>query len=153
MVPSKILQDIITRIIAATRFPFINQEDWDEKRKTLVNTSLSKSYGVSTSTGVIYPSIVVLNPDDSIREIGEVEMKVVANLAEKWRDLSEKASIGDQYRKLFIYIPEGSEDLAIKILKENRIQYAGLRVWLIDDGVLKTKPISTPDMIKDHRVS
>ena len=47
----------------------------------------------------------------------------------------------------------GSEDLAIKILKENMIQYAGLRVWLIDDGVLKTKPISTPDMIKDHRVS
>ncbi len=153
MVPLKTLQDRITRIIAATRFPFINQEDWDEKRKTLVNTSLSKSYGVSTSTGVIYPSIVVLNPDDSIREIGEVEMKIVANLAEKWRNLSEKASIGDHYRKLFIYVPEGSEDLAIKILKENRIQYAGLRVWLIDDGVLKTKPISTPDMIKDHRVS
>ena len=153
MVPVEIIRDRITRVIAATRFPFINQEDWDEKRKTLVNTSLSKSYGVSTSTGVIYPSIVVLNPDDSIREIGEVEMKVVANLAENWRDLSEKASIGDQYRKLFIYIPEGSEDLAIKILKENRIQYAGLRVWLIDDGVLKTKPISTPDMIKDHRVS
>ncbi len=153
MVPLKTLQDRITRIIAATRFPFINQEDWDEKRKTLVNTSLSKSYGVSTSTGVIYPSIVVLNPDDSIREIGEVEMKIVANLAEKWRNLSEKASIGDHYRKLFIYVPEGSEDLAIKILKENRIQYAGLRVWLIDDGVLKTKPISTPDMIKDHRIS
>ncbi len=153
MVPLKTLQDRITRIIAATRFPFINQEDWDEKRKTLVNTSLSKSYGVSTSTGVIYPSIVVLNPDDSIREIGEVEMKIVANLAEKWRNLSEKASIGDHYRKLFIYVPEGSEDLAIKILKENRIQYAGLRVWLIDNGVLKTKPISTPDMIKDHRVS
>jgi len=153
MVPLKTLQDRITRIIAATRFPFINQEDWDEKRKTLVNTSLSKSYGVSTSTGVIYPSIVVLNPDDSIREIGEVEMKIVANLAEKWRNLSEKASIGDHYRKLFIYVPEGSEDLAIKILKENRIQYAGLRVWLIDNGVLKTKPISTPDIIKDHMVS
>jgi hypothetical protein len=153
MVPIKILQDRITRIIAATRFPFINQEDWDEQRKTLVNTSLTKSYGVSTSAGVIYPSIVVLNPDDSIREIGEVEMKVAGNLAEKWRELSVKASIGDHYRKLFIYIPEGSEDLAIKILKENRIQYAGLRIWLIDDGVLKTKPITTPDMIKDHRVS
>jgi hypothetical protein len=153
MVPLEILRDRITRIIASTRFPFINQEDWDERRKTLVNTSLTKSYGISTSIGILYPSIIVLNPDDSIREIGEVEMKVAPNLAEKWKQLSEKASIGDHYRKLFIYIPEGFEDQALKILKENTIQYAGLRVWLIDEGILKTRPISTPDMIKDHRVS
>ena len=153
MVPLEVLRDRITRVIAATRFPFINQEDWDERRKTLVNTSLTKSYGITTSIGILYPSIVVLNPDDSIREIGEVEMKVAPNLAEKWKQFSEKASIGDHYRKLFIYIPEGSEDQALKILKENKIQYAGLRVWLIDEGILKTRPISTPDMIKDHRVS
>lgn len=153
MIPLEVLRDRITRVIAATRFPFIDQEDWDERRKTLVNTSLTKSYGVPTPIVALYPSIVVLNPDDSIREIGEVEMKVAPNLAEKWKQLSEKASIGDHYRKLFIYIPEGSEDLALKILIENKIQYAGLRVWLIDEGILKTRPISTPDMIKDHRVS
>ena len=153
MVPHEILRDRIIRVIAVTRFPFIDQEDWDERRRTLVNTSLEKSYGVSTENGVLYPGIVVLNPDDSIREIGEVEMVVTPILAEKWKMLSDSASVGDHYRKLFLYVPEGTEAYALSILKENKIQFAGLRVWLIENGVLKTKPFVTPDMLKDHRVS
>jgi hypothetical protein len=103
MVPHKILQDRITRIIAATRFPFINQEDGRETKNSCKHKSYEELRYIHISRSNI-SSIVILNPDDSIREIGEVEMKVAGNLAEKWRELSEKASIGDHYRKLFIYI-------------------------------------------------
>ena len=33
-----------------------------------------EGWGVEGPEGLIYPSVVVLNPDRSVRELGEVEM-------------------------------------------------------------------------------
>jgi hypothetical protein len=154
MLPQKeVLRDRIARIISATRFPFVDQITWDEERKTLVNTRKEKPFPINGSKGEVYPSVVVLNPDGSVREIGEVEMEVKPDLIEKWKLLSEKTSMGERFKKLFIYVPVGEGEKARKLLEDNKIEFAGLREWIIEDGSLTTRPVVTPDMEYDHRVS
>ena len=151
--PTEVLRDRIARIIAATRFPFIDQTNWDEARQTLTNTRREKQYPVKTPAGVLYPSVVVLNPDGKIREIGEVEMEVTPALAPKWRALSGATGMGERYKKLFLYVPLDEGNEARRFLEEGGIEYAGLREWSIEDGTLVTRPVVTPDMEYDHRVS
>jgi hypothetical protein len=151
--PKTVLKDRISRIIAATRFPFINQTNWNEERRTLVNTQKEKPYGVKISKNILYPSIVVLNPNGIVREIGEVELDVNEKLLQKWRLLSEVTSMGERFKKLFIYVPKGKGYKAQKLLEQSGIEYAGLREWCIEDGILRISPIKTPDMDYDHRVS
>ena len=151
--PKEVLRDRIARIISATRFPFIDQITWDEERKTLVNTRKEKPFPINGPKGEVYPSVIVLNPDGSVREIGEVEMEVKPDLIEKWKLLSEKTSMGERFKKLFIYVPIGEGEKARKLLEDNKIEYAGLREWIIEDGSLTTRPVVTPDMEYDHRVS
>jgi hypothetical protein len=151
--PKTVLKDRIARIIAATRFPFVDQTTWDEDRRTLVNTRKEKPYGVETSMAILYPSIVVLNPDGAIREIGEVEMGISKRLLQKWRLLSEATGMGERYKKLFLYVPKGEGSKAQRLLEKCGIEYAGLREWNIEDGILVTRPVKTPDMEYDHRVS
>jgi len=154
MLPQKdILMDRIAKIIAATRFPFVDQTTWDEKRKTLVNTCKEKTYPIEGPNGKVFPSIVVLNPDGKVREIGVIEMEVKPNLVAKWRLLSEKTGMGEKFKKLFVYVPAGSGEKARKLLEDNKIDYAGLREWNIEEGALVTRPVVTPDMEYDHRVS
>ncbi len=151
--PSEVLRDRITRIIAATRFPFIDQTNWDEARKTLINTRNEKQYPIKTPSGVLYPSIIVLQPDGSIREIGEVEIEVTPVLVSKWHALSEATGMGEKYKKLFLYVPKGEGNKTKGFLEEVEIEYAGLREWSIEEGTLVTRPVVTPDMDYDHRVS
>ena len=151
--PKQVLRDRIARIIAATRFPFIDQTTWDEGRRTLVNTQKEKTFAIVGPHGKIYPSIVVLDPDGGIREIGEVEMEVKPSLAAKWSLLSDKTGMGERYKKLFIYVPFGEGNEAKRLLEERGIEYAGLREWSIEEGSLVTRPVVTPDMDYDHRVS
>jgi hypothetical protein len=151
--PKGVLRDRIARIIGATRFPFIDQTTWDEGRRTIVNTSREKNYAVKGPKGTVYPSVVVLNPDGAIREIGEVEMEVGPSLVAKWRLLSKRTGMGERFKKLFVYVPAGEGERARSLLEDNVIQYAGLREWSIEDGTLVTRPVKTPDMDYDHRVS
>jgi len=153
MVEEEVLRGRIARIIAATRFPFVDQEDWDESRRTLVNDCRTRLWCFDTPGGELYPSIVVLNGDGSIRECGEVEMKTVfdGRTVEKWRTMSSLTGAGEKYKKFFLYVPEGSESEAERLLVENSIEYAGLRTWAVEDGDLTVRPVRTPDMAKDHR--
>jgi hypothetical protein len=151
--PKDVLRGRISRIIGATRFSFIDQTTWDEDRRTIVNTSRDRNYAVDGRKGKVYPSVVVLNPDGNIREIGEVEMEVTPGFVAKWRLLSERTGMGERFKKLFIYVPASEGETARKMLEENGIEYAGLREWSIEDGTLVTRPVKTPDMDYDHRVS
>ncbi|MBN2334513.1 hypothetical protein JXL21_03065 [Candidatus Bathyarchaeota archaeon] len=153
MVDEKVLKGRISRVIAATRFPFVDQEDWDEGRRTLVNDYKTRLWAFDTPKGELYPSVAVLNPDGSIRECGEVEMTTcfTVDTVWKWRTMSEHTGRGVRYKKFFVYVPDGSETEAEKMLEENGIEYAGLRTWVITDGNLVLKPVKTPDMAKDHR--
>lgn len=142
----------VIRIIAATRFPFVDQEDWPDDYVTVTNESQNR-WGIVAPWGTVYPSIVILDGDDLLREVGEVETEETVTEAQvsKWRLLSERTGMGRRTKKFFLYVPEGKEPKAEKLLEENQIAYAGLRIWAIKDGSLVVTPIKTPDEPKDHR--
>ena len=144
----------IARIIAATRFPFVDQETWEEGLQTIVNDEV-KRYAISTEVGTLYPNIVIANPDGSIREIGLVEQE--ASISEKsiprWSALSHVAPYGREYKKLFLYVPEGKEEQTKKFLEENQIDYDGIRGYRVEKQTLKIIPHTTRNDEYDHTVT
>lgn len=88
-----------------------------------------------------------------VKEIGEVEPAsgVSEGSAEKWRLLSDTASVERDVKKFFLYVPEGMEEKASEILDSNNIDYDGLRTYAIRDGKLVITPITTHGSEKDHR--
>lgn len=142
----------VIRIIAATRFPFVDQEDWPDDYVTITN-EIENQWGIEAPWGTVYPSIVILDGTDRIREVGEIETEETVTDAQvpKWKMLSERTGMGRRTKKFFLYVPEGKETEAERLLEENRIAYAGLRTWAIKDGNLVVTPIKTPDEPKDHR--
>jgi hypothetical protein len=66
----------VTRIIAASRFPFLDQEEdsWPPSYQTIVNDEQNR-FGIKghDEIGIIYPSIVILRGDGGVQELGMVE--------------------------------------------------------------------------------
>ena len=152
MVENEVLRNRIARVIAATRFPFIDQEDWGEGFITIVNDEI-KVRGIETDEGIIYPSIVILRSDREIQEIGEVEMEdgVKVENVPKWRLFSENTKVSRFVKKFFLYVPKGFEEKAMKLLENNNIEYAGLRSWEIIKGNLSLMLVKSNDGPHDHR--
>lgn len=152
MVDKETMRNRIIRIIAATRFPFVDQEDWGEGYVTVVNDEV-KRRGIETEVELVYPSIVILLSDGRIQEIGEVESEEGVNVSKvpKWRLLSESAGKGRFVKKFFLYVPEGVEDKAIKLLENNDIEYSGVRTYAVKNGTLVITPIKSNDGLHDHR--
>jgi len=152
MVDEQKIKRRVIRIIAATRFPFVDQEDWPDDYVTITN-EIENQWGIEAPCGTVYPSIVILDGTDRIREVGEIETEETVTDAQvpKWKMLSERTGMGRRTKKFFLYVPEGKETEAERLLEENRIAYAGLRTWAIKDGNLVVTPIKTPDEPKDHR--
>ncbi len=152
MVNEEIIRNRVIRIIAATRFPFVDQEDWGEGFVTIVNDEV-KRRGIDTEEAVVYPSIVIAKPDGRIQELADVALarEVAPSSVDRWRLLSEKAGVGEKEKKFFLYVPPKSEEKALKLIENNKISYAGLRVYKINNGILSVTPIKTPDSEYDHR--
>ncbi len=145
----------VTRIIAATRFPFVDQPDtsWPDCYETIVNDE-TKRFGLLSPWGeVVYPSIVILNCEGGVQELGMVELAEDVNepRAKLWRFLSDSASVGRRVKKLFIYVPRGLEEKALGTLEGEDIEYDGLRGYGLVDGGLKIFPIKIHDSPDDHR--
>ena len=147
------IRNRVIRIIAATRFPFVDQTDWGEGYVTITNDSGRRVRGVSGPSGYVYPSIVITRANTDIQEIGEVEGEdtVTEAQVEKWRLLSDSAAVGKRVKKFFLYVPEGKEGAALRLLEDNGIEYDGLRTWAVRDGRLVITPIRTHDTPEDHR--
>ncbi len=144
----------ISRIIAATRFPFVDQDTWPEGQQTIVNDEV-KRYAISAKVGTLYPNIVITNPDGSIREIGVVETSTA--ISEKsiprWKALSHVAPYGREFKKLFLYVPEGKEEQTKKLLEDNAIDYDGIRGYRVEKQALKILPYVTRNDEYDHTVT
>jgi hypothetical protein len=153
MLSKKDLKNRVIRIIAATRFPFIDQTDWSNDYVTITNDDGKMIRGVSSPEGYIYPSIVITKANTDIQEIGEVELEegVTEANVPKWKLLSESAGTGRRVKKFFLYVPEGMEKSALGLLEDNKIEYDGLRTWAVKDGRLVITPIRTHDTPSDHR--
>lgn len=147
------IRNRVIRIIAATRFPFVDQTNWGEDYVTITNDSGRRVRGVSGPSGFVYPSIVITRANTEIQEIGEVEEEdtVTEAQVEKWRLLSDSAAVGRRVKKFFLYVPEGKEEDALRLLEDNGIEYDGLRAWAVRDGCLVITPIMTHDTPDDHR--
>jgi hypothetical protein len=154
MVSEETLRNRIIRIIAATRFPFVDQEDWGEGYTTIVNDEV-KRRGLDTEHTVVYPSIVITKPDGRVQEVADVALakEVDSSSVIRWRQLSERTGMGEREKKFFLYVASGSEKKAQRLLEDNHISYAGLRVYRITDGILSVTPIKTPDSDYDHRIT
>ncbi len=146
----------VTRIIASTRFPFLDQDEdsWPPSYQTIVNDEQNR-FGIKgpDEIGMIYPSLVILRGDGGIQELGVVEPAENVNQerAKVWQFLSDSASVGRTHKKLFVYVPHGHEDEALSILEGNNIEYDGLRGYGVVNGNLKIYPIKTYDSPHDHR--
>jgi len=153
MLSKEELKDRVIRIIAATRFPFVDQTDWGEDYVTITNEDGKKIRGISGPMGYVYPSIVITKANTDIQEIGEVEAEDTVTEAQvpKWRLMSEKTGMGRRVKKFFLYVPEGKEETALRLLEGNGVEYDGLRTWAVKDGSLVITPIKTHDTVKDHR--
>ncbi|MCX6648991.1 MAG: hypothetical protein NTV61_06335 [Candidatus Bathyarchaeota archaeon] len=152
MVDQATLKNRIIRIIAATRFPFVDQEDWGEGYITIVNDEV-KRRGIETGTEIVYPSIVITFADGRTQEIGEVETEdgvSVVNVP-KWRLFSDSAGKGRFVKKFFLYVPEGAEEKAVKLLENNNIEFSGVRTYAVNNGNLVITPIKSNDGPHDHR--
>jgi len=151
MVNEETLRNRVAKIIAATRFPFVDQENWGEGYVTIVNDEV-KRRGIDTEDAVVYPSIVITRSDGRIQELGDVALakEVKPSSVKRWKLFSEKASLVDKEKKFFLYVSPGLEDKALKLLEENNISYAGLRVYSIKDRMLSVTPIKTPGEEYDH---
>lgn len=138
------LRHRITRIIAATRFPFVDQDSWGKLHQTIVNDEV-KRFAVQTTEGVFYPSIIITNDDGSIREIGVVESAedITEKSIPRWKALSEVAPYGREFKKLFLYVPEGYEDKTSKMFEDEKINYDGIRGYRVEKQVLKILPFKT----------
>jgi hypothetical protein len=151
MVNEETIRNRVIRIIAATRFPFVDQEDWGEGYVTIVNDEV-KRRGIDTDEAPVYPSIVICRPDGRIQELADVALAKEVSPASvaRWKILSNAAKIGEKEKKFFLYVPPKSEEKAQKLLESNKISYAGLRVYKINDRILSVTPITTPDQEYDH---
>jgi hypothetical protein len=152
MVDDETIRNRIIRIIAATRFPFVDQDDWGEGYITIINDE-EKRRGIETGIEVIYPSIVITQSDGRIQEIGEVETEKDVNVANvpKWRLFSDSAGKGRFVKKFFLYVPEGAEEKAVKLLENNNIEFSGVRTYAVKNGNLVVTPIKSNDGPHDHR--
>jgi len=148
------LKNRIARIIAATRFPFVDQDNWSDGNTTTVNDE-TRRYGIKWGNGILYPSIVVANPDGSIREFGLVEgvEDISEGSLERWRALSDVAPYGREHKKMFLYVPEGYEEKTLSLLEGNGIDYDGIRAYRVEKQSLKILPFKTQNDEYDHTVT
>lgn len=153
MLSNEELKNRVIRIIAATRFPFVDQTDWGEDYVTITNDDGKRIRGISGPEGYVYPSIVITKANTDIQEIGEVELEegIAEASVPKWRLMSESAGRGKRVKKFFLYVPEGLEQKTLGLLEDNDIEYDGLRTWAVKEGRLVITPIRTHDTPSDHR--
>jgi hypothetical protein len=144
MVDPERLRHRITRIISATRFPFVDQENWADDHITTVNDE-TRRYAVKWTGGLSYPSIVVTKKNGDLREFGLVEaaQDITEESVPRWRALSEIAPYGREHKKLFLYVPEGCEEETLRLLEGNGIDYDGIRGYRVESQTLRILPFRT----------
>jgi len=112
------------RDIVRLRFAFPTEKYRDYK--TYVNVP-QRSMGVHLNTGAVaYPDIVVVqHPENNTKIVAEVETNETVREAVarfEWLPYSELAP-------LYLYVPVGKAEEALKLCRELEIRVVGIRTW------------------------
>jgi len=112
------------RDIVRLRFEFPTEKYRDYK--TYVNVP-QRSMGVHLNTGAVaYPDIVVVqHPENNTKIVAEVETNETVREAVarfEWLPYSELAP-------LYLYVPVGKAEEALKLCRELEIRVVGIRTW------------------------
>ena len=117
--------------IAEARFGFPTVKYTDYKMYTNVP---KRTMGVAMLDGsvVAYPDIVVVqDPENYAQILGEVETTETVNertAQARWRPFADLAP-------LYIYVPVGDADQALKLCRQLRVPIVGVRTWRYAVGV------------------
>ena len=57
--------------------------------------------------------------------------------------MSDVAPYGREFKKLFLYVPEGYEAKTLKMFEEEKINFDGIRGYRVEKQVLKILPFKT----------
>ena len=145
--------DEVVAFVAANRFPFPGQTTWPANYITLTNAP-EKRRAVPGPAGDYYPDIVVIDSEGKTREIGDVEEALDPAKVSLWKAASEAGDPLPEYetRIFFLYVPEGQEEAAKKLLDVNKISYAGVRGYRSDEsGQISIVPFVTRGNPYDHQ--
>lgn len=145
--------DAVVAFVAANRFPFPGQTTWPANYTTLTNAP-AKKRAVPVGDNEYFPDIVVIDSDGKTREIGDVEETIDVAKVPLWRAASAAGDELPEYgtRIFFLYVPEGLEDQAQKVLDDNAIPYAGVRGYRADaNGIISIVPFVTRGSPYDHQ--
>ncbi|MBE2277520.1 MAG: hypothetical protein IAE87_14645 [Rhodobacteraceae bacterium] len=145
--------DAVVAYIAANRFPFPGQTTWPADYTTLTNAP-ARRRSVPTPAGEYFPDIVVIDSAGKTREIGDVEVALDPAKIPLWKAASEAGDPLPDYgtRIFFLYVPQGLEEEAQKMLDENGIPYAGVRGYVGDaGGAIRILPFVTRGNPYDHQ--
>jgi hypothetical protein len=117
--------------IAEARFGFPTDKHRDFKTYTNVP---KRTMGVAMLDGsvVAYPDIVVVqDPENYAKILGEVETTETVNeqtAQRRWRPFADLAP-------LYLYVPVGDADQALKLCRQLRVPIVGVRTWRYAVGV------------------
>jgi len=117
--------------IAGARFGFPTGSHRDYKTYTNVP---KRTMGVAMLDGsaVAYPDIVVVqDPENYAKILGEVETTETVNeqtAQRRWRPFADLAP-------LYLYVPVGDADDALKLCRQLRVPIVGIRTWRYAVGV------------------
>lgn len=144
--------DLAVRYIAANRFPFPDQTDWPADYTTLTNAD-RRVRSIPDGDGEHFPDIVILNERGEPCRLGEVEAVVDAAAIARWRLCSDAADTLNEtgVKNLFVYVPAGLGEAALKALDDNGISFAGLREITVDGEKVRIAPFLTRGDRYDHR--
>lgn len=145
--------DDVVAFVAANRFPFPGQTTWPANYTTLTNAP-ARTRAVPAGDGEYHPDIVVVDSDGKTREIGDVEVTLDPAKVPLWRAASEAGDPLPEYqtRIFFLYVPEGQEEAAKRLLDDNDIPYAGVRGYRADEnGTISIVPFVTRGNPYDHQ--
>ena len=117
---SQRFHDTATRLIADRRFGI---PEWD----VVTNPALEENAALHGPEAVAYPDIVARD-DHGVIAIGEVETHetICDDSAAQWREFGELCP------RLYLFVPEGTEEAVAELLDKHSICCAGLRTYSLD---------------------
>ena len=118
---SQRVHDIVVKLIADHRF---DVGDW----KIVINPAAESNDAIEHDDGLICADIVARFGDDVVA-LGEVETAESVSDEEvaQWLELAHVCS------RLYLFVPEGSEQVAAELIEKHGVRCAGLRAYALRD--------------------